>query len=135
MIPTADIEYASSARAGVREVALRSRDRWVATCVAVPGIVVCLLLLGAFFRKIANNELPWRRGQSLQQHYLAVGHAYGRGFATGFFLCFFLMLMAIVVGAWHEQRLAKRRQPRGQDERADGIVATPSASTGAERPS
>jgi len=76
---------------------------------AVPGTLGCVLALAEFFREIIGNRVPWRPLLSPREHYLAVGSAFSRGFATGFFLCFFLMLVAVAVGTWYEQR----REARG----------------------
>lgn len=77
---------------------------------AVPGTAVCLLALGGFLLKFSRNGIPWRPLLSQRDHYLAVGGAFSRGFATGFFLCFFLMLVAVAVGTWFEQRREARRR-------------------------
>jgi hypothetical protein len=82
--------------------------RRVALGLAVPGVVVCLLAVARFLFKISKGNLPWEPGQSFRDHALAVGRAFGDGFATGFFFCFFLMLAAIAIGTWFDQRQAQK---------------------------
>lgn len=78
--------------------------RRVALVLAIAGTAACLVALGAFFREFIGNRIPWRPLLSAREHYLAVGNAFSRGFTTGFFLCFFLVLTAIVVGASRDNR-------------------------------
>ena len=73
---------------------------------ALAGIGLCLGALLTFFSTILNNDLPWHRGQSAQDHYLAVGRAYSQGFSVGFFSCFFLALLAVALGSWARHRRA-----------------------------
>ncbi len=82
--------------------------RRIALLLAVAGTGACLIALGAFFREFVENRIPWRPLLSAREHYLAVGSAFSRGFTTGFFLCFFLMLTAILVGTWFERRRPAR---------------------------
>ncbi len=83
--------------------------RRILLLLAVPGTIGCVLALAGFFREIIGNRVPWRPLLSPREHYLAVGSAFSRGFVTGFFLCFFLMLVAVAVGTWCDQRRAARR--------------------------
>jgi hypothetical protein len=74
------------------------------------GAAYCLYLILGFIRTIAENRLPWG-GSALftRDHYLAVGQAYGRGFAIGFFFCFCLAVVAFVIGTWYEKSVKIRR--------------------------
>lgn len=72
--------------------------------VAVPGAAVCLAALSGFLLKILRNDLPWGDSSGIRDHYLGVGAAYSTGFVTGFFLCFFLVLIALVTGLRFERR-------------------------------
>ncbi len=89
------------------------RDSWILILVGVPGLAGCLIALVGFFRRVLTNGLPFRPMLSAQEHYRAVGNAYGSGFLTGFFLCFFLVLVALALSAI----LYRRRKPRlvGED--------------------
>jgi len=90
---------------------LKPRQRNVAVAIAIPGIVTCASALAVFLWKIFDNQLPWHARQTAREHYLAVGSAYTDGFATGFFLCFFLMVLAAAIVAWLEQRRNAPREP------------------------
>ena len=83
---------------------LKPRQRNVAVAIAIPGIVACASALAIFVWKIFDNRLPWHARQTAREHYIAVGNAYTDGFATGLFLCFFLMVLAAAVVAWFEHR-------------------------------
>lgn len=87
---------------------MESRQRRVALVLAVPGAVACLLALWRFFASVVESRLGWHPLQTAQEHYVAVGRAFGDGFTIGFFLCFFLMLAAFAVGTWFDQRRAER---------------------------
>lgn len=86
--------------------------RFAAVAIAVAGIGGCAAALGMFFLKMLNNGLPWPVDQSAREHYRAVSAAYSGGFATGFFLCFFLMLLAITAAAWFDRRRERARLAR-----------------------
>lgn len=104
---------------------MKREHRIFALIIAVPGIVACLLALSAFLLKILRNDLPWHPRQSVRDHYLAVSQAFSLGFGTGFFLCFFLMLVAVAVGTWFDQRRERRR--RTELTAKSSAIASPSA--------
>jgi hypothetical protein len=81
----------------------------MALILAVPGIAACLLAIAAFLLDFLHNRLPFDPAFSHRAQYTALGHAFSRGFVAGFFLCFFLMLVAVSVGTWYEQRQAQRK--------------------------
>lgn len=85
------------------------RHRKLVLILSFWGTVLCVLTLVRFFDEIVGNRIPWRPLLSAREHYLAVGGAFSRGFSTGFFLCFFLMLAAVAIGTWVEQRREARR--------------------------
>ena len=85
-----------------------ARHRWIGIAIAVPGLMVCILALADFIRKMLTNGLPWSRDFSPREYYTVVGDAYSRGFGTGFFLCFFLVLATLAVS----NGLTRRRRPK-----------------------
>jgi len=101
---------------------LRPRDRVIAIAIASFGLLACGWLVAGFFRTIVYNRLPWTDVATAQEHYLAVGESYGRGFATGFFLCFFLAIAAVSISAWARDRrrtvTANPVQARRREDRA-----------------
>jgi len=97
----------------------------VALVIATLGAGYCGYLLVGFLRVIADNRLPWEAESPFtREHYLAVGEAYSRGFAVGFFLCFCLGVMAFVIGTWYESTVKHRKRI------ADPTLATAEASEG-----
>ncbi len=87
-------------------VVTRTRDRWIAAVLALVGLSVCLVGLAGFVWTISSNNLPWHSGLSARDYYLEVGRFYSLGFVTGFFSCFFLILLAAVVRGWYLSRRA-----------------------------
>ena len=77
--------------------ALSRKSRVLTLIVAIAGAGLCLLSLVTFVVTILNNTIPWHPNQSIREHYLAVGRSYGDGFLVGFFLCFFLVMIAVGV--------------------------------------
>jgi len=75
--------------------ALNRKNRVLTLIVAVVGAGLCLLSLVTFLVTILNNTVPWRPNQTIRDHYLAIGRSYGDGFLVGFFLCFFLVMIAV----------------------------------------
>lgn len=85
----------------------------IALAVASLGAGYCLYLLLGFLRVIADNRLPWEHSlRFTREHYLAVGEAYSRGFAVGFFLCFFLAIVAFLIGTWYEKTVVGKRMAK-----------------------
>jgi hypothetical protein len=72
--------------------------------VGVVGVGGSCLALGAFLLKIRRNGLIVPTVNVPRAFYKAVGAAYSGGFLTGFALCFFLTLLAVVVSTWVERR-------------------------------
>ncbi len=89
-----------------------SRTRMISLFAAALGAGYCFYLLVGFLRIIAVNGLEWDGAAgSAREHYLAVGEAYSKGFVVGFFLCFFLAVIAFV---WWEVGLKTPSRPSGR---------------------
>lgn len=82
------------------------RHRWAALAIGIPGALVSFGAVAVFVGRVLNNDLATFARIPSSEYYLAVGDAYSGGFATGFFLCFFLVLVAVAAGAWVESRRA-----------------------------
>lgn len=91
-----------------RGVDLSSRQRWGLIVLSLAGVGVSSAGIVAFVLNIVQNNLPWDTQSTIRDHYLAVGDSFSQGFLTGFFLCFFLSLVAVAVGSWADQ-LRRRR--------------------------
>ena len=76
----------------------------LAIAIAVPGAIASVYALAAFVLRVLNNRLELPLVATIPAFYNAVGDAYSEGFMAGFSLCFFLMLLAVAVGTWYEQR-------------------------------
>jgi hypothetical protein len=83
---------------------VRNWNGWIAILLSVVGAAVCLVALVGFLSTVNQNNLSWRADQSIRDHYLAVGDSYSQGFTVGFFLCFFLILIAVSVRSLLDQR-------------------------------
>lgn len=88
---------------------MKSWNGWVAILLSVVGAGVCLIALVGFLSTVNQNNLSWQADQSIREHYLAVGDSYSQGFTVGFFLCFFLTLIAVSVRSLLERRGCARK--------------------------
>jgi len=91
---------------------MKPRLRWTVTLIALSGLIGCAVVILGFLWAIASNALPWVEGLSAADYYTAVGAAYNKGFVSGFFFSFFLVLLAVVGAAWID---SKRRNRRATD--------------------
>ena len=74
------------------------------------GLAVSTAALLRFVRSVALNALDGSpRLAHNPEYYLQVGAYYSRGFTTGFFACYFLMMIAILVGSWVDESRKARR--------------------------
>ena len=90
----------------------------VCLALAAAGAAFCSVKLIGFIRTIQQNRLEWEgTAQFTREHYIAVGRAYNQGFVVGFFLCFSLVLIAIIVGTWYEKARDERRRLRAEPAR------------------
>jgi hypothetical protein len=93
--------------------------RWVLIVVGMAGVLLSTVGFVDFVQVIRSNSVTDGEPVGLQDHYLQLGAFYSRGFTTGFFFCFSLMLVAVAIGAWYDERVKARRA------RALGRVALP----------
>jgi len=103
---------------------MNRRHSFAALVVAIPGAAACVVALALFVWSIVSNSLAWRDGQGAREYYLAVGEAYSHGFITGFFLCFFLLVVGLAVAAWFPARFGRHRATRAGVEPAAGSHGT-----------
>lgn len=66
--------------------------------------MACLGFLASFFLDVSKGRVGWRPGLAAREFHLLLGRSYSHGFATGFFLCFFLVLAGAALRARREQR-------------------------------
>jgi hypothetical protein len=83
---------------------MKKNNRWVPILVAVAGMGVCLVALVGFLMTMLQNNLPWHQEQGIREYYQAVGESYSQGFMIGFFLCFFMTMVAVSLSTWFENR-------------------------------
>jgi ABC-type Fe3+ transport system permease subunit len=83
---------------------MRTENRWIAILVAVAGMGVCLVALVGFVLTVLQNNLPWHQSQSIREHYQAIGDSYSQGFTVGFFLCFFMTMIAVTISTFFGRR-------------------------------
>jgi hypothetical protein len=79
-------------------------QQMTAIAIAIPGAIASVYALAAFLLRVLNNRLELPLVATIPAFYNAVGDAYSEGFVAGFSLSFFLMLLAVAVGTWYEQR-------------------------------
>jgi hypothetical protein len=80
---------------------------------SVAGLAFTAFTLAGFVGSVAHNGLAG--GPMLTrfaEYYRQVGAYYARGFTTGFFACYFLMLCAIIVGSWVDELRTARRKAK-----------------------
>jgi hypothetical protein len=83
---------------------MKKNNRWVPILVAVAGMGVCMVALVGFMMTMLQNNLPWHHEQGIREYYQAVGESYSQGFMIGFFLCFFMTMVAVSLSTWFENR-------------------------------
>ena len=84
--------------------------------VSLAGLSVSALAFLRFIRSVIHNAVEG--GQALTrfpEYYRQIGAYYARGFTTGFFVCYFLMLFAMIVGSWVEETRKARRAARATE--------------------
>jgi hypothetical protein len=73
------------------------------------GAILSAINFLEMIRIIRSNGVTDGEPVGLRDHYLQIGRFYSRGFTTGFFFCFSLMLVAIAIGTWYDERKKQRR--------------------------
>ena len=83
---------------------MKTGNRWLAILVAVAGMGVCLVALVGFVLTVLRNHLPWHQAQTVREYYQAVGDSYSQGFTVGFFLCFFMTMIAVTISTFFDRK-------------------------------
>jgi len=81
--------------------------------VSIAGLAIAGSAFLRFVRDVAGNSIEG--GPTLThfpEYYRQVGNYYARGFTTGFFVCYFLMMLAVIVGSWVDEARRARRVAR-----------------------
>ena len=89
------------------------------------GLALASFALLGFTRSVAQNAIEG--GPLLTRHaeyYRQVGSYYARGFTTGFFACYFLMLLALIVGSWVDEVRTARGARRPASSGASAFPAS-----------
>jgi hypothetical protein len=85
--------------------------------VSLAGLLVAGSAFYRFVRSVAGNAVDGSAALTHNpEYYIRIGVYYSRGFTTGFFLCYFLMLFAIIAGSWVDQVRRTRREARAAAE-------------------
>jgi hypothetical protein len=98
--------------------------RWILIVAGVAGILFSSAGFFDFVQVIRSNAVTNGEPVGLREHYLQLGAFYTRGFTTGFFFCFSLMLLAVAVGTFYDER---KRSRRGVGGRRPEIVEPPAS--------
>lgn len=83
--------------------------RWVLIVVGFAGILLTMARLMDAIQIFRTNGVTHGDPVGLREHYLQLGDFFTRGFTSGFFFCFSLMLVAIGVGTWFDERRKSRK--------------------------
>ncbi len=87
--------------------------RLIVLALSLAGLTVAAAAFLRFVHSVAANAVEG--GPVLTryaEYYKQIGAYYARGFTTGFFVCYFLMLFAMVVGSWVDEKRRARRDAR-----------------------
>jgi hypothetical protein len=78
--------------------------------VSVAGAAVAAAAVVRFIRSVARNRVDGSEALTrIPEYYRQIGHHYAQGFTAGFFLCYFMMLFAVIAGSWVDEILKNRR--------------------------
>jgi hypothetical protein len=84
--------------------------RWVLIVAGIAGVLFSSAGFLDSVMVIKTNSATEGSPVGLRDHYQQIGFFYSRGFTTGFFLCFSIMLVAISVGTYFDERRRLRRE-------------------------
>lgn len=88
----------------------KTRLRVAGLVIAVAGSVAAVAAVARFILSVARNDVAGGRGLTrIPEYYIQIGAHYARGFTAGFFLCYSLMLFAVIAGSWVDEILKRRR--------------------------
>ena len=99
--------------------------RLTVLALSLAGLAVAATAFLRFVHSVAANAVDG--GPALTryaEYYVQIGAYYARGFTTGFFACYFLMLFAMIVGSWVDEK----RRARGAARAAEPAI--PAAAPG-----
>ncbi|MBI1950928.1 MAG: hypothetical protein HYS34_06140 [Acidobacteria bacterium] len=92
--------------------------------VSAAGLAVAAAAFVDFVRSVARNAIEGGPAlASFPEYYRQVGAYYTRGFVTGFFACYFLMMFAVIVGSWVDEIRKSRRAARPAETSAAPCLA------------
>jgi uncharacterized membrane protein len=100
--------------------------------VSLAGLAIGAAALLGFLTSVAHNSLAGGPMLArIPEYYRQVGAYYARGFITGFFVCYFLMLLAMIVGSWVDEARKSGRTRRAARS-APATAAPPSPALAAD---
>ncbi len=99
---------------------MNSTVRWVLVVAGAAGVVFSLFGFIDMIEVFRTNAVTDGQPVGLREHYLQLGRFYTRGFTTGFFFCFSLMLVAIAVGTLFDEHRKTRWRAEARERLAPG---------------
>ena len=88
---------------------MNSTVRWILVVAGAAGVLFSSVGFIDIIQVIRSNGVTDGEAVGLREHYLQLGQFYARGFTTGFFLCFSLMLVAVAAGTYYDERRKRMR--------------------------
>ncbi len=104
---------------------MNGRQRLFSIIIGVIGSVASSIALGRFIIQIGKNALELPDLVTAQSFYQSVGKAYSAGFVAGFALCFSLMLLAVAVGTYFDDRKTAKAATKTRSDTATETVPIP----------
>ena len=107
--------------------------RLAGLAVSIVGLVMALRAFMGFVHAIAGNAIEGSPSlMRFPEYYRQVGAYYTRGLITGFFGCYFLMMVAIIIGTWVDE-LRRKSRAAGASDTAGALEPSPVPQLAAER--